>query len=287
MRYGIVCNWVLGTDPTGSDVIALARRAEALGFSSFVASDHVVMPTCFDASRYPAGAGGFRAGAPWYDPFVLLAGVAASTKRIAIGTGVAVVPYRPPVQQAQAIATLDFISGGRFWYGAGLGWMQEEFEALGTPFKERAPRTREYIHLMKLLWSADESPYHGQFVDFPGGRVHPVPVQKPHPPIIIGGEGLPAFKRIVEYGNGFQFNFKSAEQFALILEELGPMMEAAGRRVGELIMQLGGTTDVVRQHRQEIAALQRLGVQEIVMTSKCGSVAEGFAELEQLAREFL
>ena len=165
--------------------------------------------------------------------------------------------------------------------------MQEEFEALNVPFKERAARTREYIQIMKLLWSGSDDPYHGQFFDFPGGRLHPAPVQKPHPPLIVGGETIPAFKRIVEFGNGFQFNFKTVPQFKAILEELGPMMKSAGRDVSELIMQLGGDADIVRQHKTDIPELQLMGVQEIVMAPKCASVKDGFVELENLARDFL
>lgn len=285
MKYGIVCNGILGPNPTGADVLKLARRAEELGFSSFAVADHVVMPNIFDASKYPAGI--FNSQYLWYDPFVLLAAIAGATKNIALGTGIAVVPYRSPVQQAQSIATLDFISGGRFWYGTGLGWMAEEFEALNIPFKERAPRAREYFQVMKLLWSGSGEAYRGDFIDFPGGRINPLPVQKPHPPIIIGGDGMPAYKRIVAFGNGFQFNFKTVPEFKQMLAELGPMMEAAGRSTDELIMQVGGFSDIVRQHKDDIPKLEALGLKEIIISASCSSVEEGLAELESLAKEFL
>lgn len=279
---------MLGADPTGADVIKLAQRAEALGFSSFSLGDHVVMPTTFDASVYPAGSGDYLATSPWYDSFVLLAAVAGATKTISLGTSVAVVPYRPPVQQAQAIATLDFMSGGRFWYGIGLGWMREEFDALEVPMSERAGRTRETIEIMKQLWTGDKSPYHGKYFNFSGGRIHPRPVQKPHPPIIVGGDGMPAYKRIVEIGNGFQFNFKTLSEFEEMLDQLGPMMKAAGRDLSELTMQLA-TTDVelARHHKPEFAQYEALGLQEVVLSPQCASASEGVDELERLARDFL
>lgn len=288
MKIGIVCTRMLGPNPSGADVLALARRAEELGFSSFSLGDHVVMPTEFDASAYPAGSGDYLATSPWYDPFVLLAAVAAATRTIAIGTAVAVVPYRPPVQQAQAIATLDFMSGGRFWYGIGLGWMREEFEALEVPMSERAGRTRESIEIMKRLWAGDNSPYRGKFFNFPGGRLHPRPVQNPHPPIIVGGDGLHAFKRIAELGDGFQFNFKTLPEFEVTLEQLGPIMSAAGRDLSELIMQLAITDlELARDHRPEFPEYASLGLREIMLSLESASASEGFVQLENVARDFL
>lgn len=288
MKIGIGCTLMLGNDPTGADVIKLAQRAEQLGFSSFTLGDHVVMPTTFDSSAYPAGSGDYLANSPWYDSFVLLAAVAGATTTISLGTSVAVVPYRPPVQQAQAIATLDFISGGRFWYGIGLGWMREEYEALEIPMNERAGRTRETIEIMKQLWSGDKSPYNGKFFQFPGGRIHPRPVQKPHPPIIVGGDGMPAYKRIVELGDGFQFNFKTLPEFRTMLDELGPMMKAAGRDVSALNMQLASTDmDVAHRHKSDFAEYESLGLQEIILSPQCASASEGLDQLESLASQFI
>ncbi|WP_340265625.1 LLM class F420-dependent oxidoreductase [Sphingobium mellinum] len=288
MKIAIGCTRMLGEDPTGADVITLAQRAEELGFSSFSLGDHIVMPTTFDASVYPAGSGDYLANSPWYDSFVLLAAVAGATRTIRLGTSVAVVPYRPPVPQAQAIATLDFMSGGRFWYGIGLGWMGEEFEALEVPMSERAGRTRETIEIMKQLWSGDPSPYQGRYFKFPGGRIHPKPVQKPYPPIIVGGDGMPAYKRIVELGDGFQFNFKTLPEFKEMLDQLGPMMKAAGRDLSTLTMQLASTeVDLVREHRSEFSEYEALGLQEIVLSPKCASPSEGLEQLERLARDFL
>lgn len=288
MKIGLGCTRMLGPDPTGADVIRLAQRAEALGFSSFSLGDHVVMPTTFDTSVYPAGSGEYLANSPWYDSFVLLAAVAGATKTIRLGTSVAVVPYRPPVQQAQAIATLDFMSGGRFWYGIGLGWMREEFDALEVPMNERAGRTRETIEIMKRLWSGDKSPYHGKFFNFSGGRLHPSPVQKPHPPIIVGGDGMPAYKRIVEIGDGFQFNFKTLPDFKAMLDQLGPMMKAAGRGLSALTMQLATTEmDLAREHRSQFAEYESLGLQEIILSPQSISASAGFDQLESIARDFL
>lgn len=288
MKIGIGCTRMLGADPTGSDVIRLAQRAEELGFSSFTLGDHVVMPTTFDASVYPAGSGEYLANSPWYDSFVLLAAVSGATRTISLGTSVAVVPYRPPVQQAQTIATLDFISGGRFWYGIGLGWMREEFDALEVPMSERAGRTRETIEIMKQLWSGDPSPYHGKFFNFPGGRLRPSPVQKPHPPIIVGGDGMPAYKRIVEIGDGFQFNFKTLPEFKDMLDQLGPMMKAAGRDLSALTMQLATTeVELAHHHKSDFAEYESLGLQEIILSPQGSSASEGFDKLEAVARDFL
>lgn len=287
MKFGINCNLALGAAPAADDVLRFAARVEELGFHSFAVSDHVVIPREFDPASYPV-AGGFVGSAPWYDPYVLLAAVAGCTRHIILSTGITVVPYRPPVQQAQAIATLDFISGGRYVHGIGLGWMREEYDALEVPFEERAARTREYIEIMKLLWSGSDAPYRGRFLDFPGGRINPLPVSRPHPPILVGGDGPPAYRRIVELGDGFLFNFKLLPAFRATLAELGPMMRSAGRDLAELRMQFGTTDlDLLRSQKSHLPEFEALGLEEIVLSLNCLSAAEGFRQVEAVAREFL
>ena len=188
MKYGISFTHLLGPSPSPGDVIRFACEAEEAGFNSIAVSDHVLLSE-FDASAYPAGT--FPPDAHWYDPFVVLAAIAGATTSIRLATGVAVVPYRPAIQQAQAVASLDFMSGGRFVYGVGLGWMREEFASLGVPFSERGRRTDEYLAVMKLLWSGSGEGFHGEYIDFQGGRISPRPLSDPHPPILVGGQTRP------------------------------------------------------------------------------------------------
>ena len=285
MKYGISCNAAIGFSPTAEEVLRFARAAEEIGFHSILVSDHVLTPSTFDASTYPAGV--FESRTPWYDPVVLLAAIAAVTKTIKLGTGIIVTAYRPPIQQAQAVATLDFISGGRFFYGAGVGWMRDEFDALGIPFTERGQRADEYIEVMKLLWSGSGEGFHGKFVDFDGGHLNPLPVQRPHPPIIIGGETPPAIRRIARYGDGFYINWKSIEQFRNILDWIDANMAEGRGRAEDLYQQMGATdVAIVREAKDRLPEYEAMGLDEIILSPTCASLDEGLATISNFARDF-
>jgi probable F420-dependent oxidoreductase len=282
MRYGICFTHMLGPSPGVHDVLRLAQEAEDIGYHSIVASDHVLRPGSFDESSYPAGT--FRPDVHWYDSFVVLAAIAGCTKTIRLGTGIAVVPYRPPIQQAQAIATLDFISGGRFSYGAGIGWMREEFDVLGIPFSDRGQRTDEYLHVMKLLWSGTGRGHRGTFIDFGGGYLSPPPTQQPHPPILIGGESPPALSRIAKFGDGFYINWKSPPEFSDLLERLSVNMTANGRQLSELYMQLGATDiELVLAQKEKFPDYEAMGLDEIIYTPISTTAAEGLQKMREFA----
>lgn len=285
MKYGISCSSLLGYAPSPRDLARLAREAETIGYHSIMLGDHILTPAHFDGSRYPAGI--FDPRFPWYDPFILLASVAGVTRTIRLGTGIAVVPYRPPIQQAQTIATLDFISEGRFFYGAGIGWMREEFEAIGVPFSERGQRTDEYLQVMQLLLSGTGEGFSGKYVDFAGGHLNPLPVQRPHPPFIIGGETRPALKRIAKYGDGFYINWKTIPEFKAILEELAVHMADNQREISSLYKQLAATDiELMRAEKDRLDEYAALGVDEFVFSPSCHSVEKGFDAIKRFADEF-
>jgi probable F420-dependent oxidoreductase len=285
MKYGIGFSHVFGPSPSFRDVVHLAQEAERIGYHSIVAADHVIEPESFDGSAYPAGT--FQPGAHWFDPFVVLAAIAGCTETIRLSTGIAVVPYRPPVQQAQAAATLDFMSGGRFRYGAGIGWLREEYEALGIAFAERGRRTDEYLQVMKLLWEDSGTGFRGTFVDFPGGHLNPPPVQRPNPPILIGGDTPPALRRIATYGDGFYINWKTPAEFSDFLERLAGEMAERGRKVSELYMQTGATDIApMRAQKGKISEYEAMGLDEIVYNPIAGSAAEGLEMMQVFADEF-
>jgi probable F420-dependent oxidoreductase len=186
--------------------VRLARKAEALGYSCVTISDHVVLPTASSAPYPYSPTGEFPGGAhqDYLEPFVLAAWLLAATRRIRVGISVLVVPYRNPVVTAKQIATLDVCSGGRLIVGCGVGWWPEEFQALAAPpFAERGAVTDEYIRLMKELWSRDEPTFTGKYYRLAGVTLLPKPVQKPHPPIWIGGHTPAALRRAGELGDGW------------------------------------------------------------------------------------
>ena len=285
MKFGLGINHILGPSPGVQDVIGLAQEAEAIGYHSIVVADHVLVPRSVDDSTYPAGT--FQADVPWYDPFVVLAALAGATSTIRLGTGIAVVPYRPPVLQAQAVATLDFISGGRFRYGAGIGWMREEFDVLGVSFSDRGRRADEYLEAMKVLWSGSGSGYHGTYVDFEGGHLHPLPTGRPHPMLLIGGESQAALRRVARYGDGFYVNWKTVPQFEHFLLELSVKLSGRDRMVSDLYMQLGASdVQLVRREKASLPDYAALGLDEIVYSPSCNSVAEGLDQMQSFAAEF-
>jgi probable F420-dependent oxidoreductase len=171
----------------------VAQRAEQLGYDGIWVSDHIVIPAS-DVDRF---------GRVFYEPLTVLAYTAACTTRIRLGTTVIILPYRNPVVTAKVLSTLDVLSGGRVTAGMGVGWTEDEFKALGVPFKERGALSDEYIAAFKALWTQEKPAFHGQYVHFENIAFEPKPVQKPHIPIWIGGNSRRAIRRAVALGDGW------------------------------------------------------------------------------------
>jgi len=189
------------------DTIArLAVEGEAMGFDYLTVSDHIVIPRDIEA-RYPYSVTGeFPSGGRgnWYEQLTSAAYVAAKTSRLRIVTSVMVVPHRPAVLTAKILATIDLLSNGRLTVGIGAGWMKEEFDALGAPpFAERGAVTDEYLAAFRELWTKEAPRFEGRYVRFGDIIMAPMPVQKPHPPLWVGGESPPALRRVARLGDGW------------------------------------------------------------------------------------
>lgn len=211
----------------------VARKAEALGFESAWIPEHLAVPVTM-RSPYPYSPDGkFPGGATvaLHDPFVALAYVAACTTRIKLGTGVFVLPLRNALAVAKAVASLDVLSNGRFLFGIGVGWLADEFEAVGMPFADRAARTREAIRMMQQLWSEDTPAFSGRFHNFAPLGFNPKPVQQPHPPLILGGEKPAALRRAAEVGDGWIGVAHTPESVRAIVATLHEHRVRAGRAV--------------------------------------------------------
>ncbi len=222
---------------TPATLRVLAETAEAVGASSLWAAEHVVLVDAY-ASRYPYADDGRLpvagdSGGP-ADPFAVLNFLAAVTTRVRLGTGICLVPQRNPVYTAKEVATLDVLSGGRLDFGIGIGWLAEEFAALGVPFERRAGRTRAYLEVMRRLWTSDVAEYQSEFYRLPPVRMDPKPVQRPHPPILVGGESDAALGRAAEYGQGwFGWNV-TPEMVAERVDALTKLLAPKGRRIQDL-----------------------------------------------------
>ena len=180
----------------------LARAVEQRGFESLWVPEHTHIP----ASRKSPWPGGPNLPKEYwhsYDPFVALAMAAAVTTKIKLGTGICLVIERDPIVMAKEVASLDHLSKGRVLFGIGGGWNAEEMEDHGTPFKSRWKILRERILAMKELWTKEEAEFHGQYVSFDRSWAHPKPAQKPHPPILMGGDGQTTFDRVIEFCDGW------------------------------------------------------------------------------------
>jgi probable F420-dependent oxidoreductase len=203
---------------------------EERGFHSLWVPEHVVFFRDY-ASRYPYSDSGRIPGDPdgVMEPLTALTFVAAHTQRLRLGTGILLVPQRNPIYTARQVSDLDYLSGGRFDFGIGVGWLEEEFAALDVPFERRGARTREYIEVMKSLWCDEVSSFEGEFYSLPECLQNPKPVQQPHPPLIFGGESEAALRRVAEIGQGwFGFNL-SPKLLAARLEALDGHLARAGR----------------------------------------------------------
>jgi len=192
MKFGInLLNFGPGANPANFE--RWARFAEDLGYHFVMISDHLAITPDVQASY----------SVPFYDPFILLGWIAAITKRVELGTTVTILPYRHPLQTARIAADLDQLSGGRFILGAGSGWAQQEFAALGVPFEQRGAITNEYLEAIKTYWTNDVASYEGRFVAFRNVHSGPRSVRSPHPPIWIGGSSEAAMRRTVRYGDAW------------------------------------------------------------------------------------
>src|SRR5499426_118757 len=203
MRYGFYLP-TRGQTATPEALETLVTTGETLGFASVMIADHLVFPVTIK-SRYPYTVTGIFPGqGDVLDQLSLMAFVAAKTRRLRLVSSVMIVPYRNPVLTAKALATIDVLSKGRVTLGVGVGWMREEFEALGSPdFDRRGAVTDEYLRIFKTLWTESPASFAGRFYRFDQIRCLPQPVQKPHPPIWIGGHSKVALRRAARYGDGW------------------------------------------------------------------------------------
>ena len=227
----------LGNGNASAELLrALGREAEDRGFESIWVAEHVVLFDDYE-SRYPYAADGrFPGGGDTglLEPLTALTYLAAVTDRIRLGTGICLVPQRNPVYTAKQVVDLDCLSGGRVDFGIGVGWLREEFEAVAAPFAQRGTRTDEYLQVMRSLWTDDVSSFEGEHYTLPPCRMYPKPVQRPHPPIHVGGESAAAMRRAARHGDGWYSFNRLPDELDEPLERLDAMLDEEGRSRGDL-----------------------------------------------------
>jgi probable F420-dependent oxidoreductase len=310
MRYGFYLP-TRGGCATPETLEAIVEHGEALGFHSVMIADHVVFPTAI-TSKYPYTVSGeFPGGGDALEQLALMSFVAARTRRLRLVTSVMILPYRHPVLTAKMLATIDVLSRGRVTVGVGVGWLREEFEALDAPdFERRGAVSDEYLKIFKTLWTQTPASFQGEFHRFDSLRCLPLPVQKPHPPIWIGGHSMPALRRAARYGDGWHpvganpaVPLRPAELRAS-LDQLSRMTEAEKRDPSALTISfkapvydvsattIGGAerrpfSGTPQQVADDIGTYEKLGVSELIFDFRSERLDETLERMERFGQTVL
>jgi probable F420-dependent oxidoreductase len=280
MKIGVS---VFLTEKSG-DPGAIAHEAENLGFESYWVAEHLVVPTTY-TTYYPRSKDGKvpEFYAHLIDPFVALAIAAHSTSRIKIGTGICLLPERNVIETAKVTASIDLYSNGRLILGVGAGWFPEEAEIMGVKFPQRWQHLRESVEALRALWGKDDVSYAGEIVKFPAVKLHPKPVQKPGPPILLGAHDPKyALKRVARYADGWCPGGLSVEKARECIPQIRHMAKDAGRDADKLEFSVllmgsdGPSADIMKQY-------QEAGVSRLVVLAAAAAAGDGIKAVRDLA----
>ena len=266
-------------------ITAIATNAERLGFATVWAPEHVVLLENF-ASRYPYSGDGelpIPTSTPLLDPFIALTYAAAHTSRIRLATGICILPERNPLVLAKVAASLDYLSNGRFALGIGIGWLEEEFKAIGIPWERRTQRTREYVEAMRSLWGDERSSYSGEFVRFENARSYPKPVRGHKLPVLVGGQTDPALKRAAAYGDGWcGFNL-TPEETAQKIKRIRELMKVGGRKPEDFEFSMSPPATATPA---DLKRYRDAGVDELYLSPVLKQPPASIAELQRMLENF-
>jgi len=293
----------------------IVERGEALGFTLIAIPDHIVIPRSFRPvyPYTPTGETDFFDGGEALEPLALMAAAAAMTSTARLLTSVLVLPYREPVLTAKILATIDIMSGGRVIVGCGAGWMEEEFKAVGAPpFAERGKVTDEYIAAFRAMWTNEEPSFAGDYTNFSDIYFRPPPVQKPHPPIWIGGDSMAALRRAARLGDGWypigispKHPLNTLDRFAARVATLRELTEQAGRdpaavelafwavwyKAGKSVILDNGERHILlgnfEQTAEDILKMAEIGVRSMVFNFLRPSLSATLDAMERFAGEVM
>ena len=244
----------------GIEVGELARALEERGFDSLFLCEHTHIPVS-RRTPFPSGGELPKRYLHAHDPFVALAYAAGMTKNLLLGTGVCLVSQRDPIVTAKTVASLDRLSGGRFMFGIGAGWNAEEMENHGTEYRMRVKLMRERILAMKAIWTLEEAAFHGELVSFDPIWSYPKPAQRPHPPILLGGETDHTLKRVIEFCDGWFPRYRPGFEAKVQVDRLRRAAESAGRDFATLSINVFR----IPPEAPMLAACREAGVQRVLL----------------------
>src|SRR6266571_2595032 len=252
-----------GPVATREALLTFCREAEHRQIASLWVSDHVIFPRTA-TGRYPGGRFPFAPDTPYLEPVAVLAAAAVATTRPRIGSSVFILGHRHPVVMAKMLTTIDALSNGRLVCGVGVGWWKEELEILGAPFHKRGRQADEAIRVLKELWTNDKPTFSGEFFRFSDVGFAPKPVQKPHPPIWVGGDSPGAFRRVVDLGDGWHATSKTPAQ------------------LGEALIRLRAVADAARRPFESIALSIRYSLKDELVAKGAQAVVDELGEYKRL-----
>jgi len=286
MKFGIVPINV-GDLARPDAMVALARKGEDVGLESVWTFEHVLVPHDY-TSQYPYSRSGKMPGGPdtpFLDPLIALAHLAAATSRLRLGTGVNILPQANPLLMAKQVASLDVLSGGRMMLGVGVGWLREEFQAMGAPFERRGARMDDYITAMRKVWRGETVEHRSEFLDWHGFKSLPAPVQQPNLPVVIGGATPPALRRAGRLGDGWFAPTGGAEQ----LEALLPQVHQAARDAGRdpAAIEISAMWNYAKEGADSVSRYADLGVHRLIVPVQALGADGPAAGLDRLAEEVI
>jgi len=278
MLYGLT---IFATDYTlqPADV---ARAAEERGFESLWLPEHTHIPAG-GRTPWPGGPVMPKEYSHTYDPFVALTAAATATRTLKVGTSICLIIQRDPIITAKEVASLDNVSGGRFLFGIGAGWNVEEVEDHGTKFSRRFAVLRERVLAMRALWTQEEAEFHGRYVNFDKAWLYPKPLQKPHPPILMGGDSATTFDRVIEFCDGWIPISRGGQPPPAIREkvlELRRRAEAAGRDPDAISV----SVYTCPPSHEVVDELARAGVERVIFLLPSAEPAEVLKAMDERAR---
>jgi probable F420-dependent oxidoreductase len=293
MKFG-VCIPHYGRPIDAAGLTEMAVKAEQMGFDSVWVTDHIIVPHVIPdrpdiVYRYNM-----------LEPVALLSHLGAVTKRVSVGTSVIILPYRNPVVLAKAIATADVLSGGRVIFGAAVGWMEGEFQALNAPFADRGKVSNEYLRLLKELWTNPNPTFQGEYFNFSDVTFSPMPVQQPHPPIWVGGRSRAGVRRAVQFGDFWhpsQMGPQEVSQMASYLRRYSasvgrqtpPQISVRGRSLtfasastpGERTPLQGTTREIIA----DVEEYAKAGVSHLIMEISGDTYSDKYKAMERFLKE--
>ena len=289
MKYGFT---VPGRGPlaTPDMLLTIARHGEELGFDSIQTGDHILVPKNIDSTYPYTDTGefpGLSSGSS-LEQLTLLAFLAGQTSNIRLVTSVLIVPHRNPLVAAKTLATLDVLSKGRLVVGIGVGWMKEEFEALGLPpFEERGAVTDEYLRIFKELWTNDNPSFNGKYCSFSGINFLPKPVQKPHPPLWVGGESMAAVRRAAQLCDGW-YPIGSNPKFRMDTPELlNEKLQRLRTEMNKFDREPGAVNLIYRTHDYDLSSGRPSETDRNFFTGSADQIASDIRRYEEIGVSYM